>query len=214
MSFVFVVVFVFVFVSSNSFLFNFFFQCHTNLHTALANTSDTIESGFMHRITEINEHLNTEIKRNNTRLNKHDDVLVVHDEEIEKRATVLQMNLKTDLTEHEHLENTIREGLKRRAAVRTVRVVQKDLHDLIQKCAYLENVSGLSQRFIEWFHNRGSVYEQNCQTIERQLNTLVVGSDPRVRQPFVNQVRLDSVGEVVDENGGGGGDDKEQYEEA
>ena len=119
----------------------------------------------MHRIAEINEHLNAEIKRNNTRLNEHDKVLVVHDEEIEKRATVLQMNLKTDLTEHEQLENTTREGLKRRAAVRTVRVVQKDLHDLIQKCAYLEKVSGLSQRFIEWFHNRGSVYEQNCQTI-------------------------------------------------
>jgi hypothetical protein len=151
-------------------------------------------------MNDIRKNLHKDISENKNKLIQHDNILLTHDDDINSKASITELNLKTNITEHDELENMVTEGLKRRAAVRTVRTVQKDLNDLIKKCSHLEKVSILSQRFIEWFHNRGSVYEQNCQTIERQLNSLVVGSDPRVRQPFVNQVRIDSVGEVVSDD--------------
>ena len=140
-------------------------------------------------------------------LTQHHQTLSLHENNIQQRATLEEMNKKNDSSEHEKLKIMVSDGLKRRAAVRTVRTVQTDVETLLRKTEYTEKMCKISQRFIEWFHQRGSAYEQNCQTIERQLNTLVVSSDPRVRQPFSNQVRLDSVGVVNpdEESGGGGG---------
>ena len=120
--------------------------------------------------------------------------LRAHGDAIALRAMDESCRQKAEQADHLALEDAVREGLRRRAAVRTVRVVQGDVAALQAKCEYLDQVAGISRRFIEWFHNRGSAFEQNCVTIERQLNSLVVGSDPRSREAFTGKVRLSRKG--------------------
>jgi hypothetical protein len=194
------VLFVFIYIYINIYIcFCSLAQFQRVLEETVDKTSDSIQTNLLEHMTNMSELFQDTSRVQSEKLEEHHLLLVKHDDDILQRATIQDVSVKTNSTEHEQLESYVREGLKRRAAVRTVRTVQKDVEHLIKKTEYLEKVSNISQRFMEWFHNRGSAYEQNCQTIERQLNTLVVGSDPRVRQPFVNQVRMDDVGEVAND---------------
>lgn len=69
-----------------------------------------------------------------------------------------------------------------------------DEHDTVQ--ALVGRVSAESERtdvalrFVEWFTDRGVMYEQNMRTIDKHLHKLSVGSLPQHRNPFVSPVRV------------------------
>ena len=161
----------------------------------------SLSDDFSSRLAEVHDDLSRQVREAQAAVADNAKSLRAHEEAIALRATQAFCGQKADQADHLALENAVREGLRRRAAVRTVRGVQGDVAALKAKCEYLDQVAGISRRFIEWFHNRGSAYEQNCVAIERQLNSLVVGSDPRSREAFAGKVRLSKGGT------GGGGDD-------
>jgi hypothetical protein len=150
----------------------------------------TLDDDFSSRIAEVYDDMCRQVRDARAAVADNAGSLRAHEEAISLRATDAACRQKAEQTDHLALEDAVREGLRRRAAVRTVRVVQGDVAALQAKCEYLDQVAGISRRFIEWFHNRGSAFEQNCVTIERQLNSLVVGSDPRSREAFSGKVRL------------------------
>ena len=171
----------------------------------VSDSATTLDDDFSSRLTEVYDDLCRQVCDAQASVADNARALEAHEEAIRLRASAQECSQKADQADHLALEEAVREGLRRRAAVRTVRGVQGDVAALQAKCEYLDQVAGISRRFIEWFHNRGSAYEQNCVTIERQLNSLVVGSDPRSREAFSGTVRLSSVGADAGENGGGGG---------
>ena len=172
------------------------FQFNSTLSTALGEQRAAVQHQLSAQVTAVHAELVARLEVAQDALAAHHDQLNEQAAQIAERATLEELDTKAAVSDHEALEVAVREGLRRRAAVRTVRGVQEDVTALQDKCAYLDKIASISQRFIEWFHNRGSAYEQNCVAIERQLNSLVVGSDPRprARDPFTGQVRLDQTG--------------------
>ena len=132
----------------------------------------SLSDDFSSRLAEVHDDLSRQVREAQAAVADNAKSLRAHEEAIALRATQAFCGQKADQADHLALENAVREGLRRRAAVRTVRGVQGDVAALKAKCEYLDQVAGISRRFIEWFHNRGSAYEQNCVAIERQLNSL------------------------------------------
>jgi hypothetical protein len=63
----------------------------------------------------------------------------------------------------------------------------QDLADRVEKEA---TKTAIALRFVEWFTDRGVMYEQNMKTIDKHLGKLALGSHPQHRNPYENPVRI------------------------
>ena len=68
--------------------------------------------------------------------------------------------------------------------------VGEQLGALEDRCATMQQHVGVAVRFVEWFSERGSAYEQNFHAVERQLSELARTSAPANRQPYSGRVNL------------------------
>jgi hypothetical protein len=50
----------------------------------------------------------------------------------------------------------------------------------------------IALRFVEWFTDRGVMYEQNMKTIDKHLYKLATANLPQHRNPYENPVRISS----------------------
>jgi hypothetical protein len=105
---------------------------------------------------------------------------------LETMATKKEVNAKASVEGMDLLREKLEKGLEEAASNKdmiTVRVRTTALESHFERLAKHTEVM---HRFINWYHDRGAVYDHNNSVIERHLGKLVRAADPKGpnRQPF------------------------------
>jgi hypothetical protein len=105
-------------------------------------------------------------------------------QELDKRATVVELATKADAARCDKILLGLQSGLRRKASCEALLQAEGSIGRLDHECADLQKKTGVAIRFIDWFSERGTAYEHNFNVVERQLSQLSAQSAPNKQEPY------------------------------
>jgi hypothetical protein len=105
-------------------------------------------------------------------------------QDLETRATVVEMATKADAARCDKILLGLQSGLRLKASCEALQQAEGAIGRLDHECEELQKKTGVAVRFIDWFSERGTAYEHNFNVVERQLSQLSAQSAPSKQEPY------------------------------